>query len=697
METPHSYTNRLIHQKSPYLLQHAHNPVDWYPWGTEAFEKAKREDKMVLVSIGYATCHWCHVMERESFEDPVLAEYLNQHFVAIKVDREERPDVDKIYMDALHALNEQGGWPLNMMITPEGVPVTGGTYFPPDNRYGRPSFRSFLEMVNNIWQNDRHRINEISKAIMEHLRGMAALTVPKFLHFDWSGEEQAFNMFKKTFDHKEGGFQMQPRNKFPPSMGLMLLLRYHQRTGEAFALEMVEKTLQKMFQGGIYDQLGGGLSRYSTDYQWLVPHFEKMLYDNALFVWVLIETFQVTKNSFYRDAAKDVLNYVERDMRSPQGGFYSAEDADSEGEEGKFYVWKEEEILEILGLELGRQAIAYWGISKHGNFEHGTNILHCPNSLEQVAQQFDLSPESFGQNIEEARQKLLAIRTKRIRPLCDDKILSSWNGLMISAFARAARVFAEPRYGEIAATAAQFVFSELVDENERLLRRYRDGESDYLAYLCDYAQLATACLDLYEFSYDLRWFEKAVGLIKQVNVLFRNETGPYFDTGVDAEKLIARNMEGYDGVEPSGNSALALLFLKLEAYGLSSSYFADAERILGGFHQHLIKAGLSFAAMHWALHFMLSGPKQVVVVGKRGDPETESLLQVVRQEFYPNIVTVFVPVSDVSTVAATIPVAAHREAINGQATAYVCQNQVCQLPIHTPDTLREQLNQKIVT
>lgn len=693
-------TNRLIHEKSPYLLQHAHNPVDWYPWGKDGFEKAKKEDKPVLVSIGYATCHWCHVMERESFEDPALATYLNEHFVAIKVDREERPDVDKIYMDALHALNQQGGWPLNMFVTPDGKPITGGTYFPPENRYGRPSFRRVLQIIARTWKNERERIHQTAESLTTHLQKQAAVVNPSMLDWDWSAEDQTVDSYKRSFDPKEGGFTLQPQNKFPPSMGLMLLLRHYRRTADPLSLAMVEKTLTKMKNGGIYDQLGGGLSRYSTDYQWLVPHFEKMLYDNALFTSALIEAYQVTGNPFYQEAAEDVLSYILRDMRSPESAFYSAEDADSEGEEGKFYVWQAEEILEILGPDAGRQASLYWhvagpGIKKGGNFE-GKNILHCPRSAKEVAKQLGISVGTLSKNMEKARYKLLKFRDQRIRPLCDDKILTSWNALMISQFARAGRVFARPHYGDVASQAAQFIFSNLVNSENRLLRRFRQGEARFPAYLCDYAQLAAACLDLYEYSYQLQWLEKSIQLVNDINRLFKNESGPYFDVGIDAEKLLTRNMEGYDGVEPSGNSTAALVFLKLTAYGLQGSYPEDAQRILNGFAPYLKEAGVGFSAMHWALHWLLIKPKQLVIVGERGEQKTESLLKVARRGYYPNLVTIFVPINEVDRsspprVDQIIPLAKGRVALNGKATAYVCQNMVCRLPVHTPEALKEQL------
>ncbi len=688
--TAYPFTNKLVHEKSPYLLQHAHNPVDWHPWGNEAFEKAKNEDKLLLVSIGYATCHWCHVMERESFEDPELAAYLNAHFVPVKVDREERPDVDKIYMDSLHALGQQGGWPLNMFVTPEGKPVTGGTYFPPKPLYGRKSFRELLETLASIWKNEREKIFSTADQLTAHLKQKAVSTAGGHPELNWEAEEQAVTQFRDSFDSRHGGFKQQQQNKFPPSMGLMLLLRHFHRTGNEHSLEMVEKTLQKMFAGGIYDQLGGGLSRYSTDYEWLVPHFEKMLYDNSLFVWALIETFQITKNSLYETAVRDVLTYVTRDMTSPEGAFFSAEDADSEGVEGKFYVWSKAEILEILGPENGELACAFWDITENGNFE-GNNIPNRPRSDEDVAEQFRITTDEMRIQLRTAREKLMAVRSKRVRPLLDDKVLTSWNALMISAFARAARVFNDADFEKQAVRAADFIFNNLRNESGRLLRRWRDGEARFPAYLCDHAQLAVACLDLYETTYDPEWFRKADELSNEINRLFRNETGPYYDTGNDGEVLLTRNAEGYDGVEPSGNSSAVNAFLRLSAYGLAPEYFADAQRVFRSFAPHLEQAGVSFSAMLGGLHFSLSSAKEVVISGRRGEAETELLLSEVRREFHPNLVVSFVENGKNPETEKIIPLASRRAMVNERATAYVCQNQSCQLPVHTVSELRQLL------
>ncbi|MEE3265529.1 MAG: thioredoxin domain-containing protein [SAR324 cluster bacterium] len=688
--TVYSFSNKLIHEKSPYLLQHAHNPVDWHPWGTAAFAKAKEEDKLLLVSIGYATCHWCHVMERESFEDPELAAFLNAYFVPVKVDREERPDVDKIHMDALHALGQQGGWPLNMFVTPEGKPVTGGTYFPPRPMYGRKSFRELLETLALIWKDEREKIFTTADQLTAHLQQKAVPTADGHPELNWEAEEQTVAQFRESYDSQHGGFKQQQQNKFPPSMGLMLLLRHYKRTGEAHSLEMVEMTLQKIFAGGIYDQLGGGLSRYSTDYEWLVPHFEKMLYDNSLFVWALIETFQITKNPLYESAVRDVLAYVSRDMTSPAGAFFSAEDADSEGVEGKFYVWSKAEVLKILGAESGELACAFWDITENGNFE-GSSIPNRPRSDEDVAAQFRITPEEMRETLRTAREKLMAVRSKRVRPLLDDKVLTSWNALMISAFARASRVFNDPEFEKMATRAAYFIFNNLFDDSGRLLRRWRDGEARFPAYLCDHAQLSVACLDLYETTYDPVWFQKAVELSDKINRLFRNPDGPYYDTGTDGEVLLTRNAEGYDGVEPSGNSSLAHAFLRLRAYGLAPQYYEDTQRIFQGFAQHLEQAGVSFSAMLGGLHFSLSVAKEVVISGRRGEADTELLLDELRREYHPNIVVSFVENGESPETEKIIPLASGRAMVNDSATAYVCQNQTCQIPVHSVEELRQLL------
>ena len=679
--------NRLSEEKSPYLLQHARNPVDWYPWGEAAFEKAQREDKPMLISIGYATCHWCHVMERESFENEETAKYLNEHFVAVKVDREERPDVDKVYMDALHAMGQQGGWPLNIFATSDGRPVAGGTYFPPEDAHGRKGFRHLLQLIHEAWQDNREVLQQNASALTEHLQGQAHLTSQGGYSWDASPVQNCVEQYAQAYDRQHGGFALQQQNKFPPSMGLMLLLRHGKSSGDAPVLAMVEHTLKAMVAGGIYDQLGGGLSRYSTDYQWLVPHFEKMLYDNALFAQALTEAFQVTGKPFYQAYAQDVLDYVLRDMTLPDGGFCSAEDADSEGEEGRFYVWRPEEIDSVLEPPVAAAAKAWWSISSEGNFEHNTSIPHTPRSMQVVAEELGVEEDSLAESLMEAREKLLAIRSTRPRPLLDDKVLTSWNALMISAMANAGRAFDEPRYVEAAQKAGRFLLDNLKEENGRLLRRWRDGEARFVAYLVDHAQLAVACLDLYQATFDTAWFAEAQHLMGEVNRLFRNEQGPYFDTGNDGEQLLARNMEGYDGVEPSGNTAAAQAFLRLHSLGVREDFEADALRIFSGFRTHLEQAGVSFSAMLSALWFHLSQPKEVAIVGDPEHEETKAMLALVNQSYRPNVVLAFSSPEDLPATAKVVPLLAGREAIGGKPTAYVCANMVCQLPVHSAQDL----------
>jgi len=685
------HTNRLALEKSPYLLQHAHNPVDWYAWGEEAFAKAQAEDKLVLVSIGYSTCHWCHVMERESFEDEETAGYLNERFVAIKVDREERPDVDKIYMDALQAMGQQGGWPLNVFTLPDGRPVAGGTYFPPQDAHGRRSFRAVLEILHEAWTKRRGDVLQNAEALTDHLRRQLSHAEAASPALHRGPLDAAVSLYKRTYDAQDGGFALQPQNKFPPSMGLMLLLRHNFRTGDAQALAIVEHTLKRMMAGGIYDQIGGGLCRYSTDYQWIVPHFEKMLYDNALFVQALTEAFLVTGEPVYRKAAEDTIAYLRRDLGAPDGAFFSAEDADSEGHEGRFYVWTPGEVAQLLPEGDARAAMAYWGISSPGNFEHGATILTAARPPAEVAQQLGVTQEALAGSLARARQTLFAARSRRVRPLRDDKILTSWNGLAISALAKAGRAFDEPGHVQAAERAARFILAELRDDSGRLLRRWREGEARFKGYLVDYAQMAIACLDLLETTYEPRWFDEALSLMRDVNRLFRNEGGPYFDTGSDAERLIARTMDGYDGVEPSGNSSAAMAFLRLHALGVREGCLADALRIFSAFLPALGQAGVSFSAMLAALDFHLAPAREVAILGAPDAPGMRDLLREVRQRYLPDGVVMCADPAEAEALGGRIPLLASRQAIDGRPTAYVCRDMACRLPVHTAADLAAQL------
>ena len=682
-----SHTNQLIHEKSPYLLQHAHNPVNWFPWGEEPFKIAQEKNFPLLVSIGYATCHWCHVMERESFEDPDLAKLLNANFISIKIDREERPDIDSIYMKAIQAMGQQGGWPLNVFITPEGVPFYSGTYFPPEKRFNIPSFTDVLIFLTKTWINEPEKVKKqseaLSLAIRESSERKPTLETTESLDFD--GEDKAAKLYESHYDTLNHGFRFQPQNKFPSSMGLSLLLRHHHRTGTTSSLEMTKSTLRAMKWGGIYDQIGGGLSRYSTDYRWLVPHFEKMLYDNSLFVIALIETFQLTGHQEFSDYANDVLYYIDQDMTSKEGAFFSAEDADSEGVEGKFYVWSKEEIESILGRQASSIAVPFFNITKEGNFEH-KNILNQTNTYQDLAKKLGLAEDTVINELSSARIKLLQERSKRIRPLLDDKILTSWNGLMISAMAKTGRVLEDLNRIAKAEKAVEFILSTLKTPEGKILRRFREGEARYDGYLFDYSSIAVACLELYEATYNTKYIIEAQKLMQTVEDKFSSE-GAYYETAVDAEKLIVRQISGYDGVEPSGNSNASLAFLKLGAYLANPDFIRRAEKIFLAFHEDLTEYGMNSSFMMQALHLYLGGLKEVVIIGKRNDLSTQEILKTIRSQFFPNAIFAFAYEDEVAKKGADLPLLSGKTIINGKATAYVCRLGTCLKPVNSSEDL----------
>lgn len=688
----HKYTNALIHEKSPYLLQHAHNPVDWHPWGEEVFQKAKEQNKPVLVSIGYATCHWCHVMEKESFEDPKLAELLNANFLAVKIDREERPDIDSIYMQAVQALGTQGGWPLNVFSTPQGIPFYGGTYFPPVQRYNMPSFADVLHFLSNTWNNEQDKIKKQCTSLVEAIQQQSVQTMNGSADsFSFAGEDRIVSVYERSYDNLNHGFTFQPQNKFPPSMGLSFLLRYHHRTGHEKSLLMVKNTLRAMKNGGIYDQIGGGLSRYSTDYRWLVPHFEKMLYDNALFVIALAETCQVTDEKEFADYANDVLQYIDRDMTSEEGAFYSAEDADSEGVEGKFYVWKKTEMENILDRQTASVAIPYYNITDQGNFE-GNNILHVRRPLDHLAKEQGLPETAAKELIAKARAQLLQERSKRIRPLLDDKVLTSWNGLMISAMAKTGRILEDEDRIRKAERAVDFIFRKMRTPEGKLLRRYREGEARYNGYLYDYTSMAVACLDLYEATYKPKYIRHAFELMTRVEKNFSSESA-YHETADDAETLIVRQVTAYDGVEPSGNSNAALALLRLSAYRADPALEERAVKIFRTFHDGIMEYGLNTPSMLQAFHLFLGGLKEVAVVGRKEEPSTEEMLRFIRQGFFPNAVFAFAYEDNLEEAAKDVPLLAGRKVIDGKATAYVCRRGACLAPVTSTSDLEKLLNE----
>ncbi|MDI3328901.1 MAG: thioredoxin domain-containing protein [Alicyclobacillaceae bacterium] len=677
----HHYTNRLIYETSPYLLQHAYNPVDWYPWGEEAFEKAKREDRPIFLSIGYSTCHWCHVMERESFEDPEVADLLNRHFVSIKVDREERPDVDHLYMKVCQAMTGRGGWPLTVLMTPEKEPFFAGTYFPKYSWLGRPGLMDLLQRVADLWETDRDRLRQTGREVMRQV--VSRMRPESHGQMDFGVLTRAFHQLLDMYDPIYGGFGMQP--KFPRPHDLMFLLRYYARTGCEEALSMVEGTLKGMWRGGIYDHLGFGFSRYSTDKQWLIPHFEKMLYDNALLALAYLEGYQAAGTACWAQVAREIFSYVLRDMTSPEGGFYSAEDADSEGEEGKFYVWTPEEIRRVVGEDLGRLVCRYYGVTAEGNFEGGTSVLHLVGTdPEEVAREFNMSLEVLESTMEQARRKLWEAREKRVRPHKDDKILTAWNGLMIAAFARGYRVLGEPLYLSAARRAADWLWAAVRRNDGRLLARYRNGNAGILGYLDDYAFYIWGLLELYQASGEVKWLEKGMELAEDAWRLFWDPaSGGCFLTGADGETLWVRPKESVDGALPSGNSVFALDLLWLARITGDPRWEKKAEAQLKAFAGAIERSpgAHTFFLSVWDLAL---GPiQEIVVVGERGDPEWEKLLAEVRSLFLPRAVWIAKPAGEEGERAAEkLPWLKQYRLQNGRTAVYLCQGFSCERPVN---------------
>ena len=679
--------NRLIHESSPYLRQHANNPVDWYPWGSEALERAVREDKPILLSVGYSACHWCHVMERESFEDDGIAALMNEHFVSIKVDREERADIDSIYMAAVQAMTGQGGWPMTVFLTPDGKPFYGGTYFPPEDRGGLPSFPRVLTTMADVYCNRRGDVANTTTQLVAHMQQMTR-SAPGIEPLTDDIMAQAVRELRKQFDDKYGGFGLQP--KFPQPMTLEFLLRQYLRTEDPAVLEMVELTLDGMARGGIYDQLGGGFHRYSTDTYWLVPHFEKMLYDNALLARLYLHAYQVTGNSMYRKNVEETLDYVVREMTSPEGGFYSAQDADSEGEEGKFFVWRPEEIVEVLGAEDGKLVNDYYGVTIHGNFE-GRSILHVPTPLPDFARSTGMDVDSLERRLQDARAKLLERRASRIAPERDDKILTSWNGLMLAAFAEASVVLDRDDYRAVAVDNGAFLLDQLVDESGRLLRTYKDGQAKLYGYLEDYAFLIDGLLLLHEATSGERWLTAVIELGRSMVDLFWDQTSQqFYDTGSDHEALVIRPRDLTDNAAPAGSSMAVSVLLRLAV--LTGDSVCNTRAATSLRSAQAVMQRFPTAAGHWlgALGFYLSRAKEVVIVGDRKNHATTKLVHEVFRNYLPN--RVFVGASGESTGdGSDLPLLQDRHLINGRPTAYVCENYVCQLPVNDPADLAKQL------
>jgi len=679
--------NHLAGQKSPYLLQHADNPVDWYPWGPEALAKAEREDKPIFLSVGYATCHWCHVMAHECFEDAEVAGLLNEHFVAIKVDREERPDIDDVYMTVCQALTGQGGWPLSVFLTPERRPFFAGTYFPKHPAMGRPGFLQVLSELARRWQSpERARMIQAAEEITR-----AITPRPQPGRLDEPTLRAAVSQLAQSFDQRYGGFGEAP--KFPtPHQYYFLLRRYH-HTGEAGLLAMVEKSLGAMRDGGIFDQVGYGFHRYSVDPKWLVPHFEKMLYDQALLTMAYLEAFQATGKARYARTAGQVLEYVLRDMRDPAGGFYSAEDADSQGGEGRFYVWTPAQVAEVLGPAPAKLFNEFYGITGAGNFEHGLSIPHRTGSLEDLARRQGRAQDEVAAELEQSRVRLLAARERRPRPLKDDKVLTAWNGLMIAALAMAHRVLGDPAYLEAAGRAAGFVLGRLTDDQGRLMRRWREGRVQGEGFLEDYAFMIWGLVELHQAGQDPAHLQSALELTEMVSELFGDPAaGGFFFTPVHGESLIIRAKDAHDGALPSSNSAMAYNLLRLARLTGRAELEEAAGRVLEAQGALVQRHPPGFALLLCALQLALAPGREIVLAGEGTDPVMAEMLAALRGRYAPDEVVLLRPGGrEGELVGRLAPFSVAMDPPAQGALAYVCQGHACRRPVDSAAALAELL------
>ncbi len=686
--------NRLANEKSPYLLQHDDNPVDWYAWGEEAFEKAKKEDKPIFLSIGYATCHWCHVMAHESFEDENIAQMMNRAFVNIKVDREERPDIDNTYMTVCQMLTGSGGWPLTIIMTPEKKPFYAATYIPKTGRHGRPGMRELIPRIDGLWNEEREKVDnsaeEIIQAFQKSNRQEAGDGLsPEIL-------QKAFEEYAGTYDSEKGGFGSAP--KFPSPHNLMYLLRYWKHANEDHALKMVSSTLQSMRMGGMYDQAGYGFHRYSTDANWLVPHFEKMLYDQAMLAMTYTEAWQATGENRFKETAEQTIEYVLRDLQDPEGAFYSAEDADSEGEEGKFYVWSVDEIREILPTADAELAIEVYNLTEEGNYideasrrRTGKNILHLQKPLDELAKERNLSTEKLKKKLENIRSELLAEREKRVRPLLDDKILTDWNGLMIAALAKAGRAFNNPKFIEEAERAYKFINTHLIGDDINLIHRYRDGEAAINGHADDYAFLIWGLLELYEATFEIEYIKQAIDLnTKFMSDFWDSEQGGFYFTAEGSEELLGRKKEVYDGAIPSGNSVALSNLLKIGRITANTELEDKADQLIELFSSQVKRAPTGFGQFLQGVHFALSPSHEIVIAGQKEDEITTKMLDRIQSSFLPNKV-LLLNEPDNKDIHSLAPYTEEQAMKDGKPTAYVCRNYSCELPVNDPEKMMELL------
>ncbi|MFC1883966.1 thioredoxin domain-containing protein [Thermodesulfobacteriota bacterium] len=685
-------SNRLASQKSPYLLQHATNPVDWYPWGEEAFKKAQAENKPVFLSIGYATCHWCHVMAHESFEDEEVAEALNQAFIAIKVDREERPDIDKIYMSVCQAITGSGGWPLSVFMTPDARPFFAGTYFPKTSRAEIPGFLDILKAISDAWQKDRTRLLDAGENIV---KALDEINVKKRGTDELSTEtlEKGYSQLESSFDHRWGGFGGPP--KFPTPHQLTFLLRWSKRRPDSKAEEMVSRTLNAMRNGGIFDQIGFGFHRYSVDEKWLVPHFEKMLYDQALLAIAYAEAYLFIGSDRFGDTAKEIFSYVLDDMTSPEGAFYSAEDADSEGREGLFYTWTHDEIEEILGKEKAVLFSKFFGIQKDGNFEGKLNIPNISRPLEEFTAAEKSVDAQVRKDLEESRRQLKAVREERPHPLKDDKILTSWNGLMIAALSKGSQIFGEDEYGQAAQKSADFILKYMRDKEGRLLRRFREGEAAYPAYLDDYAFMVWGLLELYEAIFDVTYLEEALKLSRiMIDIFWDEKSGGLFFTGKGNEPLITRTKDAYDGALPSGNSIASLNLLRLGRITGEPEFEERSEKILTAFSSEISTHPVAYTQLLSVIDFKTGPGIEVVIAGNPSHDEVQKMIRMVRAKTIPGkVLLVRRRGEEGERLASLAPFTKSMKQVEGKPTAYVCRNFSCMNPVADIGELKQILDQ----
>jgi len=691
--------NQLKFEKSPYLLQHADNPVDWYPWGEEAFDKARKENKPIFLSIGYSTCHWCHVMEHESFEDPEVARLMNESFICIKVDREERPDIDKIYMTVCQMLTGSGGWPLTIIMTPDKKPFFAATYISKESRFGRAGMVDLIPQIKERWTSNRDELSDSADKVVSFLKQPPPDSSIEEL--DHTTLQSAFNQLSQRFDAQYGGFGSSP--KFPTPHNLLFLLRYWKRSGDKHALAMVEKTLQAMRLGGMYDHVGYGFHRYSTDGQWFLPHFEKMLYDQAMLAIAYTEACQATGNIEYEKTAREIFTYVLRDMTAKGGGFFSAEDADSEGEEGKFYLWSQDEIQRILTKEVSDLIIKIFNLEKEGNFAEeatrkktGSNIMHLKKPLAEIAPELKMPAQVLQETLDAARQKLFSVREKRIHPHKDDKILTDWNGLMIAALAKGAQAFDDPHYVRAAKRAADFILKNMRQADGRLLHRYRDKQAAIPAHLDDYAFFVWGLIELYEATFEIKYLQTALDLNRDLITHFwDNKGGGFYFNPDDGEDLLMRQKEVYDGAIPSGNSVAMLNLLRLGRITTNTDFEEKVAKIGSTFASTVTQMPAAYTQLMVALDFAMDSSHEVVIVGDLVEKGTIDLLKTLRAQFIPNKVVLFRPSGEDSPdISRITPFTKNLSSLGGKATVYVCTNYTCKMPTTEATAMLDLLTMK---